>query len=264
MFASSRLSPIAMLAGLALATPALAGPTHVYSGGHGDVNIAYENGALVLNLEFGKNTIIDGSPLPAAQDFDADDVTTLITDANGLTTGPAGLPSPYGGAPIWRLYQTSGIPLSSRPFLGIGAEGIDPGLFQNDTLILTLTAIAARPAGGDVVLWQTGSESTPLFDSAAGGPGPFGSLNVAAGGHDHYNYGFTRAGLYDLVLTASGILADGVTRVSATETYHFQVGPLPALIVAAPEPASLGLAATAAFLGLAGLVATRRRPATTA
>jgi surface-anchored protein len=71
---------------------------------------------------------------------------------------------------------------------------------------------------------------------------------LGAGGHAHYNVGFTTPGLYEVTFTASGVHAvDGT--VSDTGTFVFAVQ-------AVPEPSEYALVA-----GIAGLAfaAWRRR-----
>jgi surface-anchored protein len=74
------------------------------------------------------------------------------------------------------------------------------------------------------------------------------------GGHDHYNFGFTAAGIYDLTFTATGTLATGGV-VTASDVFRFVVGDQSTAPVV-PEPSALALAGLAVVTG--GLVARRR------
>ena len=253
-----RFAKLSALAGLvALATTFAAGDARgayddVYSAGHADVNLSYVSGSgtLHLNYDFGSNAVINGMPLltAGAGDREADTITVLL-GANALGTGPSGLPSPFAGNPLWTIPQTS---MVGRPFLGIGAEPIDQGLFRNETLTLSLSGISSRPAGGEVVLWQAGNESNPFFNSADGFSAA-DHVDIASGGHDHYNYGFTKASIYDLNFTGTGTLLNGTT-LSTSETYRYQVG---AAGSAVPEPGSLTLLGLG--LGSIGMLLSRRK-----
>lgn len=131
-------------------------------------------------------------------------------------------------------------------FLGLGTEEIEDGTLVGNTLTFTLDGVSGP---GSFSLWQTDGFGSPLvalssFDGTD-------SFNVTTGGHDHYNWGFTAPGVYELTFTVSGLLDDGfATPVSDTATFTFAVG------TPIPEPSAAAALAGVAILGLA---ATRRR-----
>jgi surface-anchored protein len=248
MLRPSRRTLLAALAAMILAAPAnsarAAYSSNLYSAGHADISIGYESGALTLNWELATNAVINGTPLPSGRDVAPGDLTAVV-GTNVLATGNAGLPAPFANAPMYVLGQTS-VGAASRPFIGFGAESVDPGLFVGDTLRLELVSLAP-PAGGNVVVWTNGAAGSPAINSANGLTSADG-IDVFALGHDHYNLGFTTAGIYDLTLRASGTLVGGGT-LSTTETFRFAVNAAPSAV---PEPASLamvglGLASACAF-----------------
>lgn len=238
------LAACALTALLVWSVPARADFDNVYSAGHADINIDYNGTVLTMDYEFGSNAVINGLVIGAggAGPRPANTITTLV-GLNSLTTGPAGLPAPFAGNPLWVLPQNS---VPGRPFLGIGAEEVNPGVFQNDMITMTLTAFVQRPLGGEFVLWQAGQEGSPLMNSA-NGISAADSVQVGAGGHDHFNYGFSRAGVYDISFAVRAVLASNGQTVNGAGTYRFNV---------VPEPGTITLMGLG--LGSVGLFTVRR------
>jgi surface-anchored protein len=131
-------------------------------------------------------------------------------------------------------------------FLGLGSEEITPGTLAGNQVTLTLSGFNGP---GQFSLWQTDPFQQPgallsTFDNTT-------SFNLLTGGHDHYDWGFTAPGIYELTFTVEGVLDDGfATPVSDTATFTFAVG--------APIPEPSAFAALAGLSAL-GLAATRRR-----
>ncbi|MEI8227504.1 MAG: choice-of-anchor M domain-containing protein [Planctomycetota bacterium] len=192
------------------------------------------------------------------------------------------------GSNLWVLPKTK---QNGILFLGIGAEEIS----SNDlagSITLTFQSLSG-PSGGVFSMWDFGTFGglTPLVTSAWGF-NLTNTLTIAAGGHTHFNYGFTAPGLYDVTFEATATLASslGGGQVGGTGTFRFGVfdtgspypepdpmaGPyvflgntfdnyiygdghvdLGVALAPVPEPSSIALAG----LGVAGLagVALRRR-----
>ena len=135
-------------------------------------------------------------------------------------------------------------------FLGIGSEEIAGGTFAGDSITLRLDSIAGP---GAFALWQTDGFGSPIV-ALSSTDNTYSSFNLTTGGHDHYNWGFTAPGVYELTFTVSGVLDDGFATLAAdTATFTFAVGTAPI-----PEPSSFAAIGGLAALGLA---ASRRRRA---
>jgi surface-anchored protein len=145
--------------------------------------------------------------------------------SSARTNRPAGAQWDFtgtsSGSNLWVL------PKNSTPgvlFLGIGAEEITSADITGP-ITLAFQSLSA-PSGGVFSVWdfnQFGS-LTPLITSASG----FGlgnSVTIAAGGHSHFNYGFTTPGLYQVTFLASATLSSslGGGEVSGTGTFSFGV-----------------------------------------
>ncbi|MDX2037644.1 MAG: choice-of-anchor M domain-containing protein [Isosphaeraceae bacterium] len=255
---SAHHSPVVARLGIILlgllcttSTPAIADFGDIYTSGHADIDIVYTPATQSLRLDysFASNAVINGSILGSAgAGHRAPNTITVFVGDNGRALAPGGLPSPFSGNLLWSVPQSS---RPARPFLGIGSPDVEPGLFRDDTFTVTLSAMVQRPPGGEFIVWQSGSESTPYFNSADGLT-PDDHLTVSSGGHDHYHFGFNVAGTYDVRLTASGTLTNG-TVLSASDVFRFQVS----IPVSIPEPGSVALCGLG--LGILLAPAARRR-----
>lgn len=182
------------------------------------------------------------------------------------------------GEPIYIFPQGS---YDGRIYLGFGSDdgSIPEGTFAsyhepdprvNNTAAWTkvsLVGLRFTPDPSDTStavanfsLWQTGG--------ALGGPASGFSLWMAtsdgidaadatwlyAGGHSHFNWGFSRIGYYQIDLRYSGFLNDGhmTPTESPVYTFHFGVEYLP---VAIPEPG----ASTLLLPAIASLLLRRQR-----
>ena len=130
-------------------------------------------------------------------------------------------------------------------FLGVASDGGEVVWAGNQFKISLISVGANNP--GDFAMYRfsgSGSFSNPI--NTKNGVSSSDVLTVTSlDGHDHWNWAFSSAGLYELDFQASGTLND-VLYVSDIETYTFNV---------IPEPSSGALL----LIGLAGWVATRKR-----
>lgn len=219
-----------------------------YSEGHGDIGLAFHDGELELHYHFADGAVLDGAPLASGVEveFEPNEAYVRVGD-NTSSTAIANIPflGLTAGDPFWVLPSTN---QSGRPFLGIAAEELSASEFSNATISLTDFRGPGEFAlynfdgnGVAQVTWQTndGVDSSDL-------------LNLAIGGHDHFNYAFTAPGVYLLELTAT-VNQIGVGPISDIETFQFVVG---SNTTAVPEPGSL---LALGVIAIGGVVVQRRR-----
>lgn len=127
------------------------------------------------------------------------------------------------GSNFWVLPKTNPAGVLN---LGIGSEEINSSDL-NGLITLTFQSLSG-PTGGVFSVWNTAvawdGTPTPLITSASGF-GLANTLTIGAGGHTHFNYGFTTPGLYDVTFTATATLAAelGGGEVAGTGTFRFGV-----------------------------------------
>lgn len=229
-----------------------------YTAGHGDIGLFYENDELILEYWF-RGSIFDGVATNARVDPAMANVR--VADSAEMV---AQLELPFLntllGDVFWSLPQSgtaAGNANPPLPFLGINSESLPNSI---TSAVLTLTGFDGPPAtddeeAGEFALFQF-QNSIEVFMQSNDGVSeviegvPTGDTLVFLT-HDHYIWGFTREGVYDVELTATAYFADG-TYKNDVETFRFLVGSSTVI----PEPGSL---AALASLGLSGLVLRRQR-----
>lgn len=239
-----------------------ASATEIFSSGHGDVGVAYEDGELELELHLDD----------LGEAFAPEDATVRVpgTAAEPRPSGAAydalGVPA---GATIFRLSQSAAeAALEGAPFLGLATEEIPshtfatfPGTDPAAGIGLIRVELIAATGPGHFALWQD-IGGLPGFETRPGLIGPalvsFDGIDpsddffvMPTGIHDHANWAFTAPGDYAIALRASGELLSG-EMLESVATYNFHV---------APEPSSLALAgiAVVALCGFAARSSLRRR-----
>ncbi|HVR34308.1 MAG TPA: choice-of-anchor M domain-containing protein [Methylomirabilota bacterium] len=180
---------------------------------HADVLIGYD--AEAFNpLSFVIRNDDDGSILFS------NEVRLAVSEAGQLSLPPD---TPFGdaGDPIWILPQSQNADLL---FLGLSGDGLPLNVFSEPVKLSLLNA----EGPGDFFLWQSGSIGS--FDvriNTRDGLTAADNTLVFAGGHDHYNWGFTSTGSYHLTFQASGTTQpDGIPVTSPETTFVFDVLPL--------------------------------------
>ncbi len=231
----------------------------IWSSGHGDIGIGFENGQLDPHFHFHgeeddhdddhgdddddhehgeeEHAVINGAE-PTQEEYGIDELTLQVL---GPAQPGAGI-ADSGAALVYLLAQDEGLADElGSPWVGIAVEEIDQGIFQNDLVTLSLVSVSGP---GAFSLWNTDAfgEDSVLISSALGSDAP-NQLDLALEpGHYHYNMGFSEPGAYGVTLRAEGdLVAGGIA--SEEFTVRFDV---------VPEPSSF-------FLLALGAVATLRR-----
>ncbi|QEF99255.1 FG-GAP repeat protein [Stieleria maiorica] len=106
-------------------------------------------------------------------------------------------------------------------FLGLGTEEIAEGTLLDGIARLQLKSVNGP---GEFSLWETGPEGVRVLMATSDGTNHADHVVVQEHAHRHVNYGFSKSGLYEITVQATGTLADGDTLVSEDVTYFFQVG----------------------------------------
>jgi surface-anchored protein len=161
--------------------------------------------------------------------YQSNEVALVVAEA-AKTPLPPGTPLGNAGAPLWIL------PASQDPallYLGLSAEppnaavgrpGVPSGVF-NGNLTFRLKAVHGP---GQFMLWQ--NPSPGAFDiqmDSRDGIADIDFHTQIIGSHEHFNWGFTTNGVYQITFQLAGQLA-GSTNISSPETsFTFHVLPLP-------------------------------------
>lgn len=135
---------------------------------------------------------------------------------------PEGTPLGDGGDWLWILPQSH---YEGVPFVGICAEDIPSDLFR-DSIRIQLTGVEGP---GNFLLWQSTGGIDLRMDSRDGfSSGDY--LEIQAGAHAHYNWGFTLPGVYQISFRAHATKVGESEPIYSPEAlYTFHVLPLPEL-----------------------------------
>ena len=231
-------------------------PAHsapIYAEGHADIGVNYitEGGPhFTLRSRFDSNVLTENAANPTEitnQVFPAEAVAIRVRDENPPMlrqrkvdeesmevlydlTGPEwDFLGVAQGEPVWTLPQTSEV---GKPFFGFATDNLTPSQWSGP-ISFTLEEVVAGPVGGHVSMWQNDffGQPTVKFASSDGINIVLGGVDDGSdddftqniGGHDHYNWGFSKPGVYQLRLGAYGNRI-GVGQVHGTGVFTFLVG----------------------------------------
>jgi surface-anchored protein len=182
----------------------------IFSNIHGDFDIGYEDGQ--LSLIFHDHTDdIEFDPKDVILRVNAGALTTVPNDSAYSFLGPA-------GTPIWILPAVQDPTLL---FLGTASEEIEPGIFQGDTVRLSLIDVKGP---GEFAMFAISPFGVPVVEmNSRDGIDAQDGVNAPAGGHTDYNFAFSKSGIYHVTLEATGTLLDGTFVSSGNVTYTFRV-----------------------------------------
>jgi surface-anchored protein len=220
-----------------------------YTAGHADIGLVLEGPEqLFLHYHFGVGSaILDGLPATALnEELAPSEAYVRVSDATIVFPGAVDFLGTASGDPIWVLPQgnTPGV-----PFFGFATAELNPMQFTSAGFRLSGMS---GPAGGNFALFQQPSFGPPnVFMRTNDGINPLVDfLPSTVGGHDHYNFAFTKVGIYDLEIEGFATTGAGMT-LTDSGSFRFLVGSATAI----PEPGSLALLAVCGCF-----VALRSRP----
>ena len=218
-----------------------------YSNGHADIGLALEDGdELFLHFHFGGNAVDEAL---RDEEFEPAGAYVRVADSLKVTDAPlADVGLGTGTGDVWFLRQNN---LPGTPFLGLGTEELD-GSFGSANFRLM-----AATGPGEFSLWQGGFPNSIYWDTYDGIGGD-DIITIGAGQHDHFNWGFTAPGVYELTLRGEQASDTGNFDEAV---FTFVVGDLTELPggPAVPEPGSLALLASFGCT-LLGYQSLRRKP----
>jgi surface-anchored protein len=177
--------------------------TSFYRTGHRDLEVAHRDELLALRI--------------AGTESLALDKVVVYGGSEALTTRPAGTEFDFLGvapaAPVYIWPHNGSIP--ELPDLGIGASGVRGGTFGSyfnedprasaagAWLKLRLVGFLG-PEGGHFAIYRARSSGLKVWISTANGISADDAVHLLEGSHQHFSFAFTKPGLYEVDVVASG------------------------------------------------------------
>lgn len=198
--------------------------TSTWTSGHGDIGVAYHDGELEVHLHLHEGAVVDGTMLE--DDLEPDPATTLIAVSNAaIVTSTEELEAGTGvheGENLWVLPATN---RAGLPFLGLGAEELDPADWTGD-IRLSLAGVSSPSGTGHFAVYQADGLGGYDFamSTALGGITAADHADLSAGAHDHYAFSFSEEGVWKVTFVASGTHVTEGELTSEPVTFTFVVG----------------------------------------
>ncbi|MCB1126588.1 MAG: choice-of-anchor M domain-containing protein, partial [Verrucomicrobiae bacterium] len=182
--------------------------------GHADVGIAFEDGAWDLHVH-DEETDTEYEPDRIVIEVGESALGIVPEDPRFTFLGDA-------GTHYWAL---PAVQHPDLPFLGLGTEEIETGVFEGNVVTLRLRSVVGP---GDFFLFREDSFGNPEVGlNSHDGLDTADTLELNTGSHAHWAWAFSTAGTYRVGFEASGTLAgSGVTVASEVAEYVFQVQPV--------------------------------------
>lgn len=195
-----------------------------WSEGHGDIGVAFHDDHLDLHLHLHEGAVLDGVELAEEEEPDPASTNILVSDA-AQTIATEELHEGAGvevGENLWIL------PSSNRaglPFLGLGAEELNPEEWTGE-IRLSLLGVDSPSGAGNFAVYQSDGLGGYTFamSTAQGGITGDDHADMTAGGHDHYAFSFSEAGVWQVTFIATGTHNTAGVLTSEAVTYTFVVG----------------------------------------
>ncbi len=201
-----------------------------YTAGHADIGLG-EHDALELHLHAHSGATINGLALSHDAEYEPDEIIIVVPNST-VFARPAGAEWDFlgnaAGDDTWRLPQSrTDAETFASPFVGIGAEEVDTGIFLNDQLDLTLIAVDGP---GYFSVYKVSFGLPVVFMADSDGILADDRVTVPAGAHSHYNLAFSQPGNYWITFEASALSAEG-DRLTHQAVFQFHVVPEPTTLV---------------------------------
>jgi surface-anchored protein len=181
---------------------------------HADIQVLYDsigtNGLSIAVRDVDHNV-----------DYKSNEVYLVVKESSQLTL-PAGTPFGNAGDILWIIPQSQNPDLL---YLGLSAEGIAGNIFSGNFNF----QLKALDGPGNMFVWQSDSSGNlHVYFNAADGITDADSHSSIVGSHEHFNWGFTINGVYEVTFQVSGQRFGETTNiVSPLTTFTFEVLPLP-------------------------------------
>jgi surface-anchored protein len=200
-----------MLAGLlSVGVTAAYAKKVVFSDIHADIDVGFEDGAIGLVVHDHTHDV----------EYEAKQVI-LRVNGNARTTVPADPAYSFLGESNKFIWILPAVQDPTLLFLGTAGEEIPAGVFQGDSVRLSLLKFTGA---GEFAMYAFDPFGVPVVEmNTRDGIDADDGVDIPAGGHTDYNFAFSKPGVHRVTLQATGTLLDGTVVSSDRVTYTFRV-----------------------------------------